>query len=78
MSSKRALHENYSHDEELQVGSDRSFGVVFTIVFAIVGLWPLRSGADPRIWALGIAGGFLVLGLLMGLINWSKSRKREA
>ncbi len=33
---------------EPAMGSDRSFGFVFTIVFAMIGLFPLLDGRSPR------------------------------
>jgi hypothetical protein len=41
--------------------SERSFGIVFAVVFAMIGLFPLLSGNDPRWWALGVGVAFLVL-----------------
>lgn len=38
--------------------SERSFGFVFTVFFLVLGLWPLLSGAPPRI-ALLIAAGVI-------------------
>ena len=55
-----SIHEPV-HDEEVVGPSDRSFGVVFTVVFSLVGLLPLWRGAAPRWWAVGVA---LVFGLL--------------
>ena len=55
------VHGSSSHDEEVVGPSDRWFGFVFTVVFAIVGLLPLWRGAAPRQWALVAAG---VVGLL--------------
>ena len=43
------------HDEEVVGPSDRSFGMVFTVVFTIVALLPLWRGASPRWWAVGVA-----------------------
>ena len=43
--------------------SDRNFGVVFTIAFLAIGLWPLKSGAPIRIPALLVSGLFPVLSL---------------
>lgn len=44
--------------------SDRSFGIVFTIFFAIVGLLPLLGSHPVRIWALVVSSVFLLLALL--------------
>jgi hypothetical protein len=56
-----SVHGSSLQDEEVVGPSDRSFGLVFTAVFAIVGLLPLWRGAAPRWWALTGAG---VIGLL--------------
>jgi hypothetical protein len=46
---------------EIKGSSDRSFGLVFTVVFVVIGLWPLLDGVTmPRWWALPIAMAFLV------------------
>lgn len=44
-----------------KVGSERSFGLVFAVVFGVIGLWPLIGGHSVRIWSLAIAAVFLVL-----------------
>lgn len=49
---------------KVEVGSERSFGVVFAVVFAIIGLFPMWGGAEPRVWALATAGAFLLVGLV--------------
>jgi hypothetical protein len=45
------------------VGSNRTFGFVFAIVFGIIALLPLLSGRTPRLWACAIAGIFLGIAL---------------
>ncbi len=47
------------------VGSERSFGLVFATVFAIIGLWPVIAGANPRWWVLAISLMFIVAALLI-------------
>lgn len=59
-----AAHERLSADKEVKLGSDRSFGLVFTVVFAVIGAFPLIHGLPPRVWALGIAAGFLLVSLV--------------
>ena len=50
--------------DEVKLNSNRSFGVVFFIVFLLIGLYPLLKGNDLRIWSLIISFIFLVLGLI--------------
>tara|TARA_A100001011_G_C14310515_1_gene845345 strand:- start:378 stop:758 length:381 start_codon:yes stop_codon:yes gene_type:complete len=49
---------------KVKIGSNRSFGIVFFIVFLIVALWPALNNNDIRIWSLLLSIIFLVLGLL--------------
>ena len=44
--------------------SNRSFGIVFFIVFVIIALFPLLKGGDLRWWSLIISFIFLILGLI--------------
>jgi Saxitoxin biosynthesis operon protein SxtJ len=44
--------------------SDRSFGLVFAVVFAIIGCWPLLYWESPRWWALAVAAAFAVVALM--------------
>jgi hypothetical protein len=39
--------------------SNRSFGLVFAAVFALIGLAPLYRGGDLRYWALGLGVAFV-------------------
>ena len=45
-------------------GSDRSFGYVFAVVFALIGLFPLWRLDAPRWWALAIAAAFVLIAVL--------------
>ncbi|MBC7952290.1 MAG: hypothetical protein H7Z12_10810 [Rhodospirillaceae bacterium] len=47
------------------MGSERSFGLVFAAVFAIIALWPLKAGGEMRLWALGAAAAFLLAALVV-------------
>ena len=58
---KGASHENLARENEVEVGSERGFGIVFAVVFTIVGLWPLTGeSGQVRMWALVVAAAFLV------------------
>jgi len=52
-------HESFERDQPVKGSSDRSFGIVFAVVFGIVGFWPLIGGAAPRLWSLIVAAAFL-------------------
>jgi hypothetical protein len=45
-------------------GSDRSFGYVFAVVFALIGLFPLWRLDAPRWWSLAIAAAFALVAVL--------------
>ena len=47
-----------------KIGSNRSFGIVFFIVFLIISLWPLLNSNEIRIWSLIVSIIFLTLGLI--------------
>ena len=49
---------------KIKIGSNKNFGLVFFIVFLIVGLWPIINNEPIRIWAIIISIFFLVLGLM--------------
>ena len=50
--------------EKITLPSNKSFGLVFFIVFLIISLYPLINGQSIRLWSLIISLIFLVLGLL--------------
>ena len=50
--------------KNIKIGSNKSFGIVFAVVFGLIAFWPLIKGNDIRIWALIISIIFLVLGLI--------------
>ena len=51
-------------NKNIKIGSNRSFGTVFFMVFLIIALWPLLNNNGIRIWAFAIALLFLILGIL--------------
>ena len=50
--------------DEIKIGSNRSFGIVFSIVFLLIAIYPLINNEELRIWSLVIAIIFLGLGLI--------------
>ena len=47
-----------------KIGSNRSFGIVFFVVFLIISLWPLLNSDEIIIWSLIVSIIFLTLGLI--------------
>ena len=54
------MSESTSHISTEQ-SSPKSFGIVFSVVFSIVSLYPLINSEDLRIWALIVSAIFLLL-----------------
>ena len=49
---------------KIKLPTNRNFGIVFSLVFLIIALWPLLKQNDVRLWSLSISGIFFALGLL--------------
>ena len=49
---------------DVKISSNRSFGVVFFIVFLLIALYPVINKEEIRVWSLIVSLIFLVLGLL--------------
>ena len=54
-------HEDLTRVEQVEGSSDRSFGLVFGVVFFLIAAWPVLHGQPLRWWAIGIAAGFSLL-----------------
>jgi|TARA_B100000780_G_scaffold241582_2_gene184074 hypothetical protein len=58
--------------------TEKNFGIVFSALFFLIGLWPLLNAAEIRIWSIIIAVIFLVLAFLKPKLlkplnhNWIK------
>ena len=50
--------------DDVKISSNRSFGIVFFIVFLLIALYPLAYSGEIRIWSVIISAIFLFLGLL--------------
>src|SRR5205814_5447007 len=52
------MNEPAQRMHEIEMASERKFGVVFAALFAAIGLRPGMEGQPPRLWAIAIALGF--------------------
>lgn len=57
-------HEELNRKHAVRGSSDRSFGIVFAVFFALVGLSPLWKHRPVRPWALALSGLFLIISTL--------------
>jgi hypothetical protein len=49
---------------DVKIGSNRSFGIVFFIVFLLISIYPLTNNESIRIWSLIISLIFFILGII--------------
>ena len=50
--------------DNIKIGSTRSFGIVFFILFLLIALYPTINSEGIRMWSVILSLIFLVLGLL--------------
>ena len=48
----------------MNISSSKKFGILFFIVFLIVGLWPLLNSNEIRVWSIILAIIFLLTSLI--------------
>tara|TARA_Y100000590_G_scaffold268899_1_gene301957 strand:+ start:152 stop:538 length:387 start_codon:yes stop_codon:yes gene_type:complete len=51
-------------NSKIKISSNRSFGIVFFVVFLIIAIWPLLNEYEIRYWSLIISIVFFLLGIL--------------
>ena len=51
-------------NKKIKISTNKSFGIVFFVVFLIIALYPLINDGNIRIWASIVAIVFLILGLI--------------
>ena len=50
--------------DDIKIGSNRSFGIVFFIVFLLIASYPLINQGEIRVWSVLISLLFLILGII--------------
>lgn len=68
------LHEDFRREVTVQGSSDRVFGLVFSVLFLGVGLWPLTRQQNPRTWALAV--GFCLALVAVLTPSWLRPANR--
>lgn len=57
-------HEDLTREQHVEGSSDRSFGLVFSVMFLALACWPLLHRESPRWWAVVVAGVLAAIALL--------------
>jgi hypothetical protein len=65
MTDRKDTHESFARAADVRIASERSFGIVFCVVFLVIGLWPLVRSDGPRWWSLAVAAAFLAAAFLL-------------
>ena len=52
------------NNNKIKLGSNRSFGIVFFLVFLIIATYPLLNDNSIRLWSLIVGIIFLILGII--------------
>tara|TARA_Y100000590_G_scaffold469648_1_gene658877 strand:- start:2926 stop:3297 length:372 start_codon:yes stop_codon:yes gene_type:complete len=47
------------------MSSERNFGLIFSLVFFIIGLWPLIKGNEIRLWSIILAIILIIISLIV-------------
>jgi len=64
MAGRRNFHEELTREDVVNRTSDRRFGALFAILFALVGLAPLLRHGQIRWWLLAVAALFCLVTLV--------------
>ena len=51
-------------NNNIKISSNKSFGIVFFVVFLLIGIYPLLNEGNFRVWSIIISFFFLILGLI--------------
>jgi Saxitoxin biosynthesis operon protein SxtJ len=82
MSVYRSHETPSARAHDIKMGSERGFGIVFAVVFSLIGVWPaVRLGWKPsfdpdllRWWSLAVAACFLAVAFvyppILRPLNW--------
>ena len=50
--------------QNIKISSNKSFGIVFFVVFLLIGIYPIINDNNPRYWSLLLSIIFLFLGIV--------------
>ena len=62
--ASRNTHEDFAREERVEIGSNRTFGVVIGLIAVLFGVYPLVHGDPLRLWLLLPGAALLLVGVL--------------
>jgi hypothetical protein len=62
--ASRNTHEDFAREEHVEIGSNRTFGVVIGLIAVLFGVYPLVHGDPLRLWLLIPGAALLLVGVL--------------
>lgn len=54
------FHEKFDREDDVRIGSEKSFGLTFGVVFLLLAGLPLVFGQSPRNWAIVLGVAFVL------------------
>jgi hypothetical protein len=60
-----STHETASSFRQVKLASNRKFGITFSLILLAFALWPMFSGAGPKLW-------FLCAAFVLLIVTWLK------
>ena len=58
------INKSLSDEGNVNRSSNKSFGIVFSVVFLIIALWPMLYKDGPVIWAMIISIGLFIVAFM--------------
>ena len=68
MDNKANLHENFKDRHEIEIGSERNFGLIFALVFSVIGIFSYFNGVLFWFWFFAVAIAFLLISLIVPVL----------
>ena len=62
--ANRGTHEDFARQERVEIGSNRTFGIVIGLIIMFFGISPLFHGEHARLWLLGPGAVLVLVGAL--------------
>ena len=62
------MSNNFVENTEPSLKDLRTFSLIWCFIFIVIGILPLLSGDNIRMWAVGVSGFFLVIAFIRPIV----------